>query len=412
MPGTEASASPEDIANLTLSMANSMALLTQRNCIQYAAASIPVFDGETPALSVFAQNVENGLALIPPNTEPEYLTIVLTKLTGPARISIRDKSFSDTSELLKYLKKRYAPGRNLAHFQGEIARLKIRNDESLRRYIDRVSHLAHRSRAAIRDRYGANADEITKEMDKDILENFIEGLPERVAWRMAALGQKHKDLDEAIEAVLLVDRRLRNRRETHDDRSIDYDDEYRGRRRSRERDHGPRPLYPQSPSPSRYRRQYFRDRSASGSENEYEDRPKRVTAMTLRRSDSRSPSYNSDASEQGNYRDRKYTGRNSDRQELYCWNCGVKGHDGKSCRERSRFQRRTRSPITSSAGPSKSLNFEDAHRNGDPVSVLKKDRPKTIRFTDEKNEDYSKRRQYRESELTSQNWKTDKGSFS
>ena len=282
----------------------------------------------------------------------------------------------------------------------------------LRRYIGRVSHLAHRSRAAIRDRYGANADEITKEMDKDILENFIEGLPERVAWRMAALGQKHKDLDEAIEAVLLVDRRLRNRRETHDDRSIDYDDEYRGRRRSRERDHGPRPLYPQSPSPSRYRRQYFRDRSASGSENEYEDRPKRVTAMTLRRSDSRSPSYNSDASEQGNYRDRKYTGRNSDRQELYCWNCGVKGHDGKSCRERSRFQRRTRSPITSSAGPSKSLNFEDAHRNGDPVSVLKKDRPKTIRFTDEKNEDYSKRRQYRESELTSQNWKTDKGSFS
>ena len=249
-------------------------------------------------------------------------------------------------------------------------------------------------------------------MEKDILENFIEGLPERVAWRMAALGEKHKDLDDAIEAVLLIDRRLRNRRETYDNRSTDYNNEYRGRRRSQERDHGVRPLYPQSPSPSRYRRQYFRDSSTSGSDNEYEDRPKLVMAMTLRRSDSRSPSYNSDASEEGNHRDRKYAGKSSDRQELYCWNCGVKGHDGKTCRERSRFQRRTRSPITSSAGPSKSLNFEDAHRNGDPVSVLKKDRPKTIRFTDEKNEDYSKRRQYRESELTSQNWKTDKGSFS
>lgn len=209
---------PDDIARLTAAMAKTMVTLNQQNSIQYAASSLPVFDGEKPKLSVFTQQVEDGLALLPAGTEKEYLAIVLTKLTGPARISTRDKEFSDIASLIKHLKKRYAPGRNVAYFQGEISRLRIRSDESLRKYIDRTSHLAYCTRTAVNDRYGRNAAQILTEMEKDLLENFIEGLPEQIGWRIVGLKEERETLEDAFEAVLRIERRIRNRRQASEDR--------------------------------------------------------------------------------------------------------------------------------------------------------------------------------------------------
>ncbi|XP_046145851.1 uncharacterized protein LOC123989195 [Osmia bicornis bicornis] len=299
-------------------MANSMALLTQRNCIQFATAPIPTFDGENPALSVFAQSVENGLALIPDTSETEYLSIVLTKLTGPARISIQDKQFNNVTQLLQHLKKRYAPGKNLAYFQAEVSRLKIREDESLRKYIDRASKLAHGSRIAIRERYTTNVDQLIKEMEMDILENFLEGLPERVAWRIAALDKKIKTLEEAYEAVLQIERRLKNRRQIQEKASPSRrrEEDFLSWRRPREKEH--RRMYPQSPSPYRQRP---RDRSTSGSEPEFEERASRATALTLRKHDySRSPNHSPEAPKYDEPFNTKH-----DVYDFYCANCSTEG---------------------------------------------------------------------------------------
>ncbi|XP_046143420.1 uncharacterized protein LOC123988226 [Osmia bicornis bicornis] len=316
MPETRLSA--DEVANLTLTMANSMALLTQRNCIQFATAPIPTFDGENPALSVFAQSVENGLALIPDTSETEYLSIVLTKLTGPARISIQDKQFNNVTQLLQHLKKRYAPGKNLAYFQAEVSRLKIREDESLRKYIDRASKLAHGSRIAIRERYTTNVDQLIKEMEMDILENFLEGLPERVAWRIAALDKKIKTLEEAYEAVLQIERRLKNRRQIQEKASPSRrrEEDFLSWRRPREKEH--RRVYPQSPSPYRQRP---RDRSTSGSEPEFEERASRATALTLRKHDySRSPNHSPEAPKYDEPFNTKH-----DVYDFYCANCSTEG---------------------------------------------------------------------------------------
>ncbi|XP_046145633.1 uncharacterized protein LOC123988918 [Osmia bicornis bicornis] len=299
-------------------MANCMALLTQRNCIQFATAPIPTFDGENPALSVFAQSVENGLALIPDTSETEYLSIVLTKLTGPARISIQDKQFNNVTQLLQHLKKRYAPGKNLAYFQAEVSRLKIREDESLRKYIDRASKLAHGSRIAIRERYTTNVDQLIKEMEMDILENFLEGLPERVAWRIAALDKKIKTLEEAYEAVLQIERRLKNRRQIQEKASPSRrrEEDFLSWRRPREKEH--RRVYPQSPSPYRQRP---RDRSTSGSEPEFEERASRATALTLRKHDySRSPNHSPEAPKYDEPFNTKH-----DVYDFYCANCSTEG---------------------------------------------------------------------------------------
>ncbi|XP_046143423.1 uncharacterized protein LOC123988229 [Osmia bicornis bicornis] len=343
-------------------MANSMALLTQRNCIQFATAPIPTFDGENPALSVFAQSVENGLALIPDTSETEYLSIVLTKLTGPARISIQDKQFNNVTQLLQHLKKRYAPGKNLAYFQAEVSRLKIREDESLRKYIDRASKLAHGSRIAIRERYTTNVDQLIKEMEMDILENFLEGLPERVAWRIAALDKKIKTLEEAYEAVLQIERRLKNRRQIQEKASPSRrrEEDFLSWRRPREKEH--RRVYPQSPSPYRQRP---RDRSTSGSEPEFEERASRATALTLRKHDySRSPNHSPEAPKYDEPFNTKH-----DVYDFYCANCSTVGHGWKDCEksprcERPRFQYRRESRGNFSP-LRKPLNSNNAHPNGE-----------------------------------------------
>lgn len=364
----------EDLSSLTAAMAKSMILLNQRSNIQYAAASIPIFDGEDHTLSVFAQSVEDGLAIIPPNTEAEYLTIVLTKLRGPARIIVQGKSLKTVAELLKHLKKRYAPGRNLTYFQGQIARLKIRRDESLRKYIDRVSHLAHCTRTAIRDRFGNDSKTISAEVEKDLLDSFLDGLPSQVAWRLSYQKVKQETLEDAFEAVLQIERRLKNRRDISDDRSswCDSEEETSRGRRSREQDYR-RTVYLQSPSPARYKKHRFRDRSTSGSEAEFEEYPKRASAMLSRRDNHRPRDHSRDDVEASDHRG------DSDGPQLFCWNCGAKGHDGKWCK-----QTRNRSPRTSPSRKNQHLNFPRAHRTGDSVSESRQDRPKKVSFSNER----------------------------
>ena len=176
MTSAPANISSNDIMNLTVQIANSMSLLTQRTCIQNITMSIPTFDGESPSLTRFAQNVEDGLTLIREGREAEYLAIILTKLIGPARRCTLEHKFNSVKALIQHLKKRFAPGRSLSYFQVEIAKLHIREGESLRQYVDRTSHLVYCARGAIRERYQDHAEDFVKKMENDVKENFIDSV--------------------------------------------------------------------------------------------------------------------------------------------------------------------------------------------------------------------------------------------
>ncbi|CAK9803860.1 hypothetical protein ANTQUA_LOCUS3813 [Anthophora quadrimaculata] len=357
-------------------MANSMAILTQRSCLQSAVSSIPIFDGENPPLSTFAQRVEDGLTLIPRDTEPEYLAMVYTKLTGAARTRVQGKSFTNVPEFLKYLKKCFAPGRDLAFLQGEISRLKIRADESLNKYINRVSNLVHSTRTAIRDRYGSTNETIIQEMEKDVLENFLDGLPDRIAWRTSTLDRKIETLDDAFDAVLQVDQRLRNRRQHQ--HLGEENSRWENKRRSRV-------AYPQSPSPHRQR---FRGTSTSGSDTDHEERPRRTQAFPLRRSPS------PDAH-------RPRVKETFNKKKIYCWNCGTRGHDGKICKERERKEFKSKNGTTRNPSTNH-LNYDRVHHTGEMTDDRLPLR-RTVRFTDETRGGSSRKHQQPESESRSRN---------
>lgn len=395
-----------DIHNLTLSMANSMAVLTQRSCILDATIAIPTFDGENPPLRTFAQHVENGLALLPDDSERTYLKVILTKLTGPARTSVQDKTFTDVASLIKHLKKRFSPGKNLAYFQAEIARLKIRENESLRKYIDRTSRLVHQTRAAIKEKYNRHTEEIIKDMETDVLENFREGLPESISWRVASLEPKAKTLEDIFEAVLIIEQRLKNRRDSS------FNSPARSSRRDYRDESRKYVSYPHSPTPRDKHRHRYQDTSDTSPESEHHYRRK-PSAFTLRRRDaSRSPSCTSDSSVPDV--DRKHHKPNKPlKTRLYCWNCGVKGHDGDDCKRNSRREYNRNYKNSSSRDTSVestgSLNFKLARRTDEPSSEKKSDRQKTVRFEDKERRNTSlKKHQPREFEQRSQNWKREK----
>ena len=195
--------------------------------------------------------------------------------------------------------------------------------------------------------------------------------------------QDIQTLEQAYDAVLQIDRRLRNRRQSPRNESPSRWSS-RDHHAEDSRHHDREVSYPHTPS--RYDQNRDRSTRTPGFEEEREGRT-RTTAWTLRhRSPSKSPSYRSDSS----YADdgEKYYSilKNSDKDRkpsLYCWHCGITGHDGKSCRKHPRSPKYQQDSRDSSVESNKSLNFDRAQRIADTMSGNKEARQRTVRFEEE-----------------------------
>ncbi|XP_043264134.1 uncharacterized protein LOC122404261 [Colletes gigas] len=242
-------------------------------------------------------------------------------------------------------------------------------------------------------------------MEKDVLENFIEGLPDRISWKVSAHFRDIQTLEDAYDAVLHIDRKLRNRRQMPRNESP-----ARWSRKDREtedyRHRDSQVSYPGSPS------RYDRGRHARTYEpqEDREEQP-RATAWSVRqRSPSISPSrrtYDFPKDEGNHYSILKNSGKYRE-PELYCWHCETTGHDGKSCRKNPRHPKYRRDSRDSSAESNGSLNYNRAHRTGDTMSGNENRRQKTVHFD---NDSSSRKHLPHVSKPKSQNWNQEKEHF-
>ncbi|XP_023289118.1 LOW QUALITY PROTEIN: uncharacterized protein LOC111674125 [Orussus abietinus] len=249
---------PTDLLNLTYQHLQSADQSSRIRCIQSALKEIPTFDGEEPPLAVFLQHLENGLTLIGSQDEGLYLTAVLTKLTGAARASVEGKGFTTRREFTRHLKKRFAPYKNYASALKEVEHLGIRENESIRQYLNR-KQLGRKAKTAIPDSDEQETKNCKENLDKSLLSHFICGLP--VDAIPFVVVRQPKTLDEAFEAALEIEKIRQERRVSHDspgreDYRRDYRDhsytDYRSpHRESRyeqfERNNRKYVSYPQSP---------------------------------------------------------------------------------------------------------------------------------------------------------------------
>lgn len=389
--------------DLSTSMIEAFNFTTSQTRIQSAAQSVPKFDGETTSLTSFVRAVTAGNQLLVAGEESRYLLLVLNRLRGAARASVEEKNFASINDLIGHLKKRYAPGRNLNSFLSEIGRLQIKKHESLRKYINRATKLYQRARAAQLEKY--RRDESRKEELEDFtLENFIFGLPRGIKQEVKI--RNPKTLDSGFNIVMEIERDIKNHRRARGNYDSDTSDEYRISRRDHQKGRrAKRTSYPNSPSPhNRYKEKHRRDDSSSSSSSSTsssdEDQHRQTHGMSTRSRRDRSSSTSTATSRS---RDRGYK-ESPERRErkklskkLFCWKCGEKGHDGKTCRKsKSRspsphsYKNRdsSRRQRHSSIESTDSLNWQGAHRAENSVSENKynKKNPaqKNVRFAEKK----------------------------
>ena len=151
-----------DIPNLTvpnlgapLDASAVMNSLLENMTLQTSTYNIPDFNGRTPPLKEFLQDVSNGAVFVTRTTEPIFIKAVLSKLKGVARESVRDKRFQTINELMTHLKKRLAPSKKYQWYFESIVNLRMTQKESVSDYYDRVLGLLSGAKHTLEEKYNA-----------------------------------------------------------------------------------------------------------------------------------------------------------------------------------------------------------------------------------------------------------------
>ena len=98
-----------ECSQLMVTMASTMAM-------QAAVAGIPSFNGSNIPL----KDVQNSAADIPDDMINGFLKKVLGKLRGSARTSTYGVTFNNVDDLVKHLKRRFAPGKTFTYYNAQL----------------------------------------------------------------------------------------------------------------------------------------------------------------------------------------------------------------------------------------------------------------------------------------------------
>lgn len=206
-------ASPNETANTSasasLSVTNAM-MTSMAECfaLQHGTLNIPFFNGRNIPLKDFLQDVQNGAVFVPPASEGSFVKAVLGKLQGAARDSTFGKTFNTVNELIKHLKARFAPGKDYPYYHHEIENIRMRRNETVNDFHDRLNILVSGARLALEDSYGEDADKMLRPIKKCALEAFIRGLPDEIA--RAVDARDPKTLEDAVKHATRVETRMRS----------------------------------------------------------------------------------------------------------------------------------------------------------------------------------------------------------
>lgn len=389
----------------------------RRKEIRAAISNIPRYDGETKSLSRFLRRVAEEFEEIDAQDEPIYLRSVIKKLDGPAWHSVEGKGITSINDLVKHLKSKFAPGRSASSYTGEIHRLSIKNDETVRQFITRTETLVRKARAAVKgDRPAAEAAGSLKDLEANALTSFLRGLPNKIY--LSICHRAPATLDAAFDLALNEDRERRNRKHAVGlkDRSSS-----RSHRKSKKKSHKGK--------------KKRRDESSSSSDSDTSDSSSESSESEEEKS---RPVYAVDSDHSVNEKDEKrsrWTPRHrrpAGREEFrppytHCKGCGCTDRpptENRSFRWRNRSPSPYASDRASSASSAESLNYESARpaysrasAKGDyraPEEFKTResthDRKRQVRFLEKEKPVSSKK--YHQPELKSSRHSSDKGTQS
>ncbi|CAK9805927.1 hypothetical protein ANTPLA_LOCUS4711 [Anthophora plagiata] len=165
---------PSNSELLSAAMAESFA-------IQQAVASIPQFDGNNIPLKDSLLDVQNSAYCLPPTCDGSFTRAVISKLRGEARDSICDLEFPTINDLIRHLKRRFSSGKTYEYYQQEISNIRMKRNESVYAFYDRLRILINGLYHYLKDTYGDDAFNMLKPVKSTAINAFIRGLPDGIS---------------------------------------------------------------------------------------------------------------------------------------------------------------------------------------------------------------------------------------
>lgn len=169
-------------------------------------ANIPSYNGYNISIFQFARACERARNLLSSVQEPQLVQFIITKLEADAYQVIEGNIYTRVTDILDKLKAIFAPNKSIAQYRGELANTYKLPNETILHYAGKIKDL----KSAILDgnrRLGKGTKRsFIDEIDEEVLEAFINGLPSNIITRME--HRSISNLDEAIECAVKISRNL------------------------------------------------------------------------------------------------------------------------------------------------------------------------------------------------------------
>ena len=168
-------------------------------------ANIPNYDGYKISIFEFSRACERARRLLPASQEPQLVQLIINKLEGDAYQLTEGNEYYSVDDLIDKLKTIFAPYKTVSQYRGELANIFKLPTESILKYVGRIKDL----RTAIIDTYRRTRggdSQFIEEIDNEVLEAFINGLPSNIITRIEY--RQIGNLDEAIEWAIKISRTL------------------------------------------------------------------------------------------------------------------------------------------------------------------------------------------------------------
>lgn len=172
------------------------------------------FDGDKGKLREFIDNCEIALSIVSDADKIVLFQLILTKLTGRAKLLSQNREFLDWQALKAHLENTYSEKRSQAQWELELHSCKQGRTETVSSYANRVEKCMVKLISSLdSDLTKAETQACEKLLRKQSMNVFISGLNDSLITLVKS--QKPKTLEEAFDLAIAEERDYISRQETN-----------------------------------------------------------------------------------------------------------------------------------------------------------------------------------------------------
>lgn len=150
---------------------------------------------------------ERAYNLLSSVQESQLVQFIITKLEADAYQVIEGNIYTRVTDILDKLKAIFAPNKSVAQYHGELANTYKLPNETILHYAGKIKNLKSAILDGNRRQGKGTKRSFIDEIDEEVLEAFINGLPSNIITRME--HRSINNLDEAIECAVKISKNLK-----------------------------------------------------------------------------------------------------------------------------------------------------------------------------------------------------------